>query len=343
MGIKSLARKALGGAVGGFGLSPLLRRIAGGRAAILAYHRVLDPASDDLDLVEPGMYVTREAFAAHADYLAANCRVVSLAVLVRKLLTGEEIEPGTVALTFDDGWLDNYEHAFPVLRNRELPATIFVPTGLVDTRHRFWFSRAAAAAAGMWRRRESLVRAFPDQHLPPAAKFLMALVVDEPKRSRFVQATLAGCKSVAPAEREQVVAFMEELAEEKISPRRELVSWDELRRMAGGGFEVGSHTVNHVMLTETDSSTARAELELSRRQIVEQIGAVSPAFCYPNGEHNPAVRQLVAHTGYTCALTTAPGFADKRPELFALPRIGAHQGVAPSANGLALLLSGLGT
>ncbi len=342
MGVKSLARKLAAGTIGGLGLAPALGRLTGGRAAILAYHRVLDPANDDLDLVEPGMFVTRETFADHCDYLAANCRVIGLSTLLRRLLTGEKIVRGTVALTFDDGWLDNFENALPVLRNRALPATIFVPTGLVDTRHRFWFSRAAAAAAGMWQRRASLIRAFPDQRMPAAAKFLMTLLVEQPKRPRFVQAALAACKNVSPEAREEVVAFMEELAEDKLPSRRELVTWDELRQMAQGGFEIGSHTVNHVILTQCDSSTARAELELSRRQIVEQLGAASPVFCYPNGDHNASLRQLVARSGYAGALTTAAGFADRHPDLFALPRLGVHQGVAPSANGLALLLTGLG-
>jgi len=341
MGVKQLARRGLARTIGGLGLSPALARVFGGPAAILAYHRVLDPAIHDLELVEPGMAVTKNAFANHLDLLRSRYRVIKLDELVRTLLTGEKLLPGTVVITFDDGWLDTYEVAYPLLRKAGLPATVFVPSGLIGTDHPFWFSRAAALAAGVWQRRESLVRAFPEERMPAAAKFLPELLLKNLSRPAFVHAALAGCKQAPPDQRDAVIDFFDELVDRKPTLRRELVTWDELREMAEDVFDVGSHTSTHVMLTEVGPVMAKVELEESCRIIAEKLGRGPTSLCYPNGDNDESIRRLAARVGFACSLTTDPGFIKPPLDLHALPRLGVHQGIAPDADGLALLLSGI--
>ncbi len=339
MGVKSAARRAAAGAVSGLRLSSLISRAFGGRAAILAYHRVLDPALHDPDLVEPGLFVTRDSFAAHLELLARKYHVVPLETLVRRLLTGEEVARGTVVLTFDDGWLDTCQTAFPLLQRAGLPASIFVPTALIGTRHRFWFSRAGEAGARLW----TLANQARDNGpaLPPELAFAAALLRARLSRPAFVHRLLQACKDVSPTQRDGVVDRLEEAAGAPARPSRELVDWDELRRLAANVFEVGSHTASHVILTEVDAALAKVELEESRRTIAEQLGRPAVSLCYPNGDYNEGVRRLAKSCGFACALTTRAGFADPPLDLHALPRLGVHQGVAAKASGLELLLSGL--
>lgn len=342
MGVKHTLRRAAAHTIGGLWLDKTLAWLTGGRAAILAYHRVLDPAEHDLDAVEPGMFVTRETFRAHLDFLRRRYRIVPLTEVVRQLLTGEKPQRGAVALTFDDAWLDTYQVAYPLLRAAGLPATVFVPTGLVDAGHRFWFSRAAGAIKEIYRRREMLRAAFPDEKMPAEAHFVMDVLAENPSRTSYFQRIMAGCKDLTDEARGTTLAFLEILAEKADEPRSDLADWEQLRLMNRDVFEIGSHTVGHRLLTQLDGESVKRELMESRDTIAARFGKPPASFCYPNGNYTPSITRHVARAGYACAVTTAAGFADPPADLFALPRLGVHQGVAPDAAGLALLLSGIG-
>jgi len=342
MSVKHALRRAAAKTVGGLGLARPLAHLAGGRAAILAYHRVLDPAEHDLDAVEPGMHVTRDAFAEHVDLLQRRYRVAPLADLVRKLYTGEKIEWGVVAITFDDAWLDTYEVAYPILRAAGLPATVFVPTSLVDSGAYFWFSRAARSVRAIWDNREILAAAFPDEIMPPEAEFVMRALIDNPPRQQYFTRIMQGCKDLPEASRARVVDFLEALGQPPAARRPDLADWEQLRRMSRDVFEIGSHTAGHRILTQLDEEQVKRELDESRRRIADEIGEAPVSFCYPNGDYNEKIARLVARAGYACATTTRHGFANPPADLYALPRLGMHQDVAPDAHGLELLLSGIG-
>ena len=342
MGVKRIIRRGAAHLVGGLRLAKPLAWLSDGGAAILAYHRVLDPGLDDLDAVEPGMHVTKKTFEAHIDFLRSSFRICALNDLVRRLLTGEAIPTGSVALTFDDGWLDTYEVAFPILYRRGVPATVFVPTALVGTHERFWFSRAAEAATEIWRRRDLLRRAFPDEALPREAEFIPRLLALERRRESFIAKVIEQTKELPLAVQGATLVFLTQLAGREPKNRREMVSWDELREMARDTFEIGSHTAHHVILTGLEPAEVKRELDDSRLTIGREIGRAPISFCYPNGNYDVSIQLQVQRSGYACALTTTAGLVGSHPALHALPRLGVHQGVAPDAHGLALLLSGVG-
>lgn len=342
MGVKHLLRRAAATTIGGLGLDRAAARLAGGRAVILAYHRVLDPARHDLDAVEPGLYVTRDAFARHLDLLRRRYHVVPLPRLAQSHVTGEPLPWGTVVITFDDAWLDTYEVAFGLLREAGLPATVFVPTALIDADHRFWFSRAAAATRNLWDRRDSLAAAFPEDKMPADARFIMDTLVANPPRAAYFTRVLEGLKTLDADRRETVLDFLIGLTDKPVEAPPELAGWDQLREMHAAGIELGSHTAHHELLTQLTTLDVREELDQSKRTLAAEIGVSPVSFCYPNGSYDEKIARQVQRAGYACAVTTEPGFADAPGELFALPRLGVHQGVAPDANGLALLLSGIG-
>ena len=121
---------------------------------ILMYHRINQP---DLlgHQMQPGMYVRPESFEMQMRFLKENYNVVRLQELSEKIGKGEKVTPGTIAITFDDGWLDNYTEAFPTLRKYELPATIFLATKYINSTETFWSDGIPYAIA---RLRENGVR-----------------------------------------------------------------------------------------------------------------------------------------------------------------------------------------
>jgi hypothetical protein len=115
-----------------------LAQLDGSKAAIFTYHRVLPTAEANRLGVEPGMFVSPETFARHAQWLADEFAVVPLGDLITSLNQGKALPARACAITFDDGWLDNYTYAWPVLSQFGLPATIFLVAGRVGTEGGFW-------------------------------------------------------------------------------------------------------------------------------------------------------------------------------------------------------------
>jgi peptidoglycan/xylan/chitin deacetylase (PgdA/CDA1 family) len=94
-------------------------------ARILYYHSISnDPVRSS---------VSPEVFAAHIDYLRGRCEPVSLSEVVRRLAGGAPLAPRTVVITFDDGFRDNYEQAFPILARAGIPATVFLTASFIGT------------------------------------------------------------------------------------------------------------------------------------------------------------------------------------------------------------------
>ena len=205
----------------------------GSRAVILMYHRVLPRAQARHERVEPAMYVDPETFARHVTWLAADFDVRPLSEIVSAFETGRPLPPRACAITFDDGWRDNLEHALPVLEAAGLPATLFAVSDRVGTEGGFWpdeTERRLSAAA-------------PDVRRSLAEE----LGLGSDGASPF--AILEFLKGVSEAERPAMLAVLRGCTEDFLDEGRVLVDWDELDRLRDGGFEIEVHGASHAILT----------------------------------------------------------------------------------------------
>jgi len=125
--VRLWTRRLLASAVYYGGGIKLYSRLSRDHAVVLMYHRVLDDTEAG-DTVHPGMNVTREVFAKHLEYLSKNYCVVTLDQLHEWLLGRTDCPKTPCAITFDDGWEDNYRYAYPLLNKAGFPATIFLIT-----------------------------------------------------------------------------------------------------------------------------------------------------------------------------------------------------------------------
>src|SRR5215831_20387218 len=134
--IKSYARETVANL---YHASRIHRMTHRGRVLILNYHRVLPEMELRRRYVQPAMYVLDQVFDMHLRFLQEHFKVLTLAELLgrwRKRVW--DWRQWYCVLTFDDGWLDNYLYAFPLLKKYGLPATIFLPTDFIGTYDWFW-------------------------------------------------------------------------------------------------------------------------------------------------------------------------------------------------------------
>lgn len=263
---------------------------------ILIYHRVRPgPSPFAIDAVPP------ERFAAQMEHLARNFRVLPLEELRRRAEAGT-IPPRAAAVTFDDGYADNHEHAWPILRRLGLPATVFVVTCCVGTGDVPWHDRVLRAFERTPRR---------DAALPWSADPVSFPTLSDRRAAAF--RTLAHVKPFAEAERLAAVARLDDTLEVPEEARRFeglMLDWKQVRDLHGGGVAIGSHTVTHPILSRVAGDRVRAELTDSKRAIEQALGEEVSLFAYPNGRPEDYSADVVAEArraGYRVAVTTSFG------------------------------------
>ncbi|MDA8166005.1 MAG: polysaccharide deacetylase family protein [Desulfobacteraceae bacterium] len=302
-----------------------------GARLVLMYHQVVAarPATDH----RAGMEITAATLKAHLAELGRHFELVSLARIADPEPSGRPL----CALTFDDGWRDNYEVAFPILRQLGVAATIFLPAGLIGTGRHPWFARLWALAAQA--RDEGKGQAF-------AAFFARRLPgwgrpgLGEGQLPALVAAMLA----VPGTEIEETIgeAFMALGLAERST--RQLLSWEEAACMGRGGVSFGSHGLRHYALPPLPRTEKEAEIGDSLAILRAKGLPVVPFFCFPNGRWDRESLDLLAEAGYRGGVTTDMGCNFGRAEPFLLQRIALHDYIAstPSLLWYRLWQAGLG-
>ena len=279
---------------------------------MLLYHRVLPSAIAERDAVEPGMYVTPESFSSHLDWLVAEFRVLPLHEIVARLGDGRSLPRGACALSFDDGWRDNLDHALPELERRGLPATVFVVTDRVGTEGAFWPDEVCRRLAPL-----------PPRRRRELADRLGAAPGGEPQA-----ALLDALKRVPENERGKLLDVLRRETETPPRRERELCSWDELERLAAAGVDVESHGATHAILTGLPAEDVERELRVSRDALRERGHGRHDLLVYPSGAYDGRVQCSARESGYRAAFTTERGLLNAATDRLALPRLSVHEDVA---------------
>jgi peptidoglycan/xylan/chitin deacetylase (PgdA/CDA1 family) len=277
------------------------------------YHRVLPRSEAEQLAVEPGMYVTPETFRRHLDWLQQDFRVLSLSDILSRLEANQPLPRGACALTFDDGWKDNHDHALPALRAAEMPATVFLVSERVGTEGAFWPDEVCRR---MQRMSSDGQRAVAEQ--------VGVHGLREP-----IDDTLTALKALSEDDRQLALDRIRQDSGGEAEPaRRELLDWQEVERMAGAGIEFESHGASHAILTGLDPERAASELRRSLQQLEERGHARARILAYPSGGYDARVLELSRQAGYRAAVTTELGLAAAESDPLALPRVGLHEGAS---------------
>jgi peptidoglycan/xylan/chitin deacetylase (PgdA/CDA1 family) len=290
------------------------------RFVILMYHRII-PASLVDATVQPGMYVLPETFERHLRYLSARFEMESMQA-IDHMAGARSKRPGCM-LTFDDGWFDFYEYAFPLLQKYQVPATVFLPTGYIDSDHMFWTDRLAL----ILQRLERTSSKNNGQSCPedPLVKIILSV---KTSLQQWIEYSINLLKKHREKRIEEILDQLADYAGWVQEADRIFLTWDEVREIQRSGLvNFGSHTVRHEMLTNLDSKEVQNELQESRQRLIQEL-EVQPEtipFCYPNGNYSLWIKDLVQAAGYSSACTTQSGINTPDCDRFVLKRVAVHQ------------------
>ena len=292
-----------------------LPRASGG--AVLLYHRVADPAPD-----VHGLCVPPTEFRAHLEMLRAAYEVVPLSELRGWIDAGRD-PAGLVALTFDDGYLDNLVLASPVLAEMELPATFFITTEHLDLPGEFW-----------WDTLERLLLA--DRPMPPELDLNGShppLRLDTSTADARGHAHAALHRRLVGASLEERRAAIERMLEWSGKPAalaraRPLLAAEVRELAARPGHEIGAHGVHHLALTFQPDEVARREVNGATRRLGDVLGRPVTTFAYPYGDVGDAAVAAVRAAGLATAVTCEEAPARRGADPLRLPRIEVKAGAA---------------
>lgn len=286
--------------------------LIGNGAPIFMFHRVL-PSQDEC--YDPEMATSTDLFEKFLQWARDHYEVVPLPELLRADTKSHHKQRRLCAFTFDDGWRDTYQHAFPLLRRYQMPATVFLIAGFIGTERHLWQER-------LW----TLLR--QSNGLLESEALLYGFCRSFPwcQRLNSAEFNFSGLRRLllvrSSVEAEEFVARLEELAGgPKTFSERAFLGWDEVLQMQKAGIAFGSHTVNHTLLTRAAPETARQEIERSLHQLRERLGETPMGFSYPWGSTDSRLTSCVQGTGYAFAVTTRAGLLQSDTNAWLLPRV----------------------
>jgi peptidoglycan/xylan/chitin deacetylase (PgdA/CDA1 family) len=266
------------------------------------YHRVAVIAADPWQLA-----VGPERFESQLRVLREHVDFVPLASLRDQLRVGRRARP-VVAVTFDDGHLDNLENAKPVLDRYEVPATVFVTTGWTGRNEGFWWDRLAQVLLSPRPLPEQLGVAWGTRHFSWSDRAL-----SDPgnrgarARWRLHDALWRELRESTEPDRNQAIAALADWAglEGLRSDAGRPMNEGELRQLAADGLvDIGAHSISHPRLSSLSAEEKAREIHESRDRCASVLGRAPVAFAYPFGAHDPECVERVREAGFRIAVTT---------------------------------------
>lgn len=308
--VKHVVRDAIGLGLAAARITRPRARHAG-RLVVVTFHRVL-PEALRRQYPYPNLAVTPEELSWYLDYFRGHYTCGTLAECHARHVRGERPEWPLLAITFDDGQLDNHEHALPVLDAVGLKASFFIPTGHVERSEPIWHDRLGFAVLAAGRSEAALAE---------LRALYSASGVGPPEARDPISHAAETAKQMTPAKRADFVAEIERCGGGVGLPAwAGLMQPQQIRQLSEGGHEVGSHTVNHVLLPQCAPEELASELTESRRALEEWTGNAVESFCYPNGDSSADVAAAVGAAGYLRAVTTRWGTNDQSTDPMSLHR-----------------------
>lgn len=309
-----VVKQSLGSALDKTGLLDLMVRFAQARAenclTVLMYHRVID-RQDPLFVGIP-----LEQFAQQMAYISEYWNPVSEAQIVAFYRDDTPLPRGAVFVTFDDGYVDAYTLALPILKRYKIPAVLFVSSDPVEKNDLLWTDEL------------SLMLKYTTLGSLKVELFgeTMSFDLNTPEEKGIALfAIKKPLKQVSDERRHEALRVLRDHLGALTKEQRAgyLVTQEHMRELHESGVAIAAHTVTHPILSQVNEARSREEIYGSRDYLLQR-GYPQLSFCYPNGQradYNDVTLRQVREAGYEIAFTTEEGCNNSKTNPFELLRL----------------------
>jgi peptidoglycan/xylan/chitin deacetylase (PgdA/CDA1 family) len=292
--------------------NPLARR----GIAILRYHSVQERADEFGGSLSVGITHSRKVFEAQMELIKKEYHPLNLDDILDYLENKRSIPRKSVAITFDDGFADNYEIAAPILHRLGIKAAFYVTVNAIEYGCFPWFIRLRRAfqrtRKEMWGNSEK--------------NGLFSLTNVKDKYAAFIYACEKCARLVGSSQTDMVTSIENELDVGQIVYKRPpMMSWNQIESLRGEGHIIGSHTLSHPNVVHISNHAMKCEIEQSKHRLEEKLRAKVIHFSYPSPILEPhwteVTNEAVKKAGYSTGVTCTPGLVRKQDNPFSLHRI----------------------
>lgn len=290
------------------------------------YHRVIDPETCEYP-IQAGMYVRPETFEMQMRFLAETKNIVSIKTIAECFEKGEALPENTLSITFDDGWIDNYEFAFPILKKFNIPACIFLPTHFIGTNEWFWTDRLSLALYKL-RQNKNAISGGPLTGVGEAR--VQKALSSENDETFFdcLDLCILELKKIKQIKRNEIIEFLLEAS--TAQPHQRLfMNWNEIREMEQSGIQFGNHSHSHRMFSRLTKQEIVKELEISKTQLKLNLSNPLNIFCYPEGDFSIESHEALSSLG-TSTLISNRRASHINSNYKVIGRIGIHEDISNS-------------
>ncbi|HKQ77336.1 MAG TPA: polysaccharide deacetylase family protein [Blastocatellia bacterium] len=314
--LKKLKQAALGGlkTLGVFNLAQK-SRWRQNRLLIIAYHGF---SLDDEHLWNPDLFMSPDYFRRRIELLKKRgCTVLPLGEAVQRLYAND-LPENCVSLTFDDGNYDFYKVALPILKEHNLPATVYLTTFYVRYNRPVFDSICSYV---LWKGRNSTL----DLRQIVGQDKKLDLSIDAARVAAYDYLIgFAGQRKLSAEEKDALASELarrlkidyDDLCDKRIL---HLLNPEEVGQIAAEGIDVQLHTHRH--RSPLNHHLFSKEIEDNRTNIREMTGAWARHFCYPGGNFDDDLIDWLKEMKITTATTCDPGLAAHKSNPLLLPRL----------------------
>jgi peptidoglycan/xylan/chitin deacetylase (PgdA/CDA1 family) len=306
-------------------LHRMLRSTSDKRLIIIMYHDLIEDQEATDHAQFWGDKPTRSQFAAHLKALTRFCRVISVEEAVDEITKHGKLAEHSAAITFDDGYASVYRIAFPLLKEYNLPATVFVLTDWINNKLTLWWEELAAmfdAADFKTIDSAEICRIFG---LEPNDKLTKLSYTKSVKRKIQNRIEIA-LRDKADDERRGLIDRLKTILikdNNSLPTGAKPMTWIEIREMAEAGIRFDSHTCSHINLRHANRDLIEKEIAQSKREVERNINQEVKGFAYPYGQDLAAydkVEHILRQYNYAYACTACPGANNNQSNPFFLRR-----------------------
>lgn len=276
-------------------------RFPGREALILGYHNVAPLPDNGFPFGPLNGITLPQNFDKQIRYLTKKCNLISMDTLMDCWQNNKPLPKRAVIITFDDGYKDNYLYAYPILRKYDVPATIFLTSGCINSGNLLWWDKVTHLIA------ETLLSEIT---IDGIGHFNLRT----PSQKWRAISTIRKKIKVLPEL--DKLAFIKQLQKNtKVQVKVELagkiyLSWEEIAEMLKNGVSFGSHTKTHPVLTKIPVEAADKEISESKKKLEKELAQPITFFSYPNGregDFDQKTKEILKRNNFKAAVTSVYG------------------------------------
>jgi peptidoglycan/xylan/chitin deacetylase (PgdA/CDA1 family) len=305
----------------------IIKKKLSGKILVLTYHRILPCKLREHSFSHQAIMTEPANFDMHLSVVNKYFKVVDIDELsIAQVNHTKLFSMPQCLITFDDGWNDNFEYAYPILKKRGCGAAIFVPIDHISTDDTLWQEKLG-----------HIIFKTTELRTQQSKKILLKYCNNEffnKDKNEIKLEIINYVRTLKSMPYDKINSIVNDftmiLGGIEGSPVDRHMTWDQLLELVENGINIESHACSHKILTRLEMDDVIDEIKRSKKVLEEKLKTRITSIAYPNGDYNPQIGDITKDAGYSYGFGTRYGYVSENSNYYDLERVNIYDGVADS-------------